>query len=135
MKRINFTAALAAALVSMTAPVLAQSQLERSLGVEAGRYTTHELARIKGVEGQDNGERHVYLGESRDTAVSMSNRTNARIAEIIDEITAAAEGTNKTRYAASSFGGITFTPGTGIVNERAARIIEEMGSRSDGSNS
>ncbi len=46
----------------VTAPVLAQSQLERSLGVDAGRYTTHELARIKGVEGQDNGERHVHFG-------------------------------------------------------------------------
>ncbi|MGC9418949.1 MAG: hypothetical protein ACP5EN_08235 [Rhodovulum sp.] len=135
MKRINFTAALAAALVSMTAPVLAQSQLERSLGVEAGRYTTHELARIKGVEGQDNGERHVHFGATSGTRVSTSNAINARAAEIIDAMTAAADGTNKTRYAASSFGGITFTPGTGIVNERAARIIEEMGSRSDGSNS
>ncbi len=135
MKRITFTAALAAALVSMAAPVLAQSQLERSLGVEAGRYTTHELARIKAVEGQDNGERRVYLGNSRDTSVSMSNRINARAAEIVDEMTAAADGTNHTRYAVSSFGGVTFTPDAGLVNERAARIIQEMGSRSDGSNS
>lgn len=135
MTRFTITAAIATALFSTAAPALAQSQLERSLGVEAGRYTTHELARLKGAEGQDNGERHVHFGPQSGARVSTSNAINPRVTEIVDQMTAAADGTNKTRYAVSSFGGITFTPGAGIVNERAARIIEEMSSQQDGSNS
>ena len=73
MKRIILTTAL---LLGAAAPALAQSQLERSLGVEPGRFTSAELAQLQGKAHEDSYiERKVFVdGGPRFSASNRGGR-------------------------------------------------------------
>jgi len=62
MKNLVLTTAIA---LSVAAPVMAKSQLEASLGVEAGQYTIGELALLADAATNTGGEGRVYLGYSK----------------------------------------------------------------------
>ena len=59
MMKLTLAAAVAA---TIAAPVFAQSQLERSLGVEAGQYTVSELAKLKAVETEVSNDARLFFG-------------------------------------------------------------------------
>lgn len=63
MKTILTTAAL---VLAVAGPAMAQSQLERSVGADAGEYTVSELAQIA-LNGSNDGanERNDFFGNSR----------------------------------------------------------------------
>lgn len=72
MKTLAITSILA---LSIAAPALAQTQLERSLGVEAGQFTLGQLVKLKSVESLEGAESRIYFGNSN-TRVSTSNVHN-----------------------------------------------------------
>ena len=59
MMKLTLAAAVAA---TIAAPVFAQSQLERSLGVEAGQFTVSELAKLKAVETEVSNDARLFFG-------------------------------------------------------------------------
>ena len=59
MMKLTLAAAVAA---TIAAPVFAQSQLERSLGVDAGQYTVSELAKLKAVETEVSNDARLFFG-------------------------------------------------------------------------
>ena len=59
MMKLTLAAAVAA---TIAAPVFAQSQLERSLGVDAGQFTVSELAKLKAVETEVSNDARLFFG-------------------------------------------------------------------------
>ena len=59
MMKLTLAAVVAA---TIAAPVFAQSQLERSLGVEAAQYTVSELAKLKAVETEVSNDARLFFG-------------------------------------------------------------------------
>ena len=82
MKRIVMTTALT---LSLTAPAFAQSQLERSLNVEPGKYTTAQLVELTFAESETGSDARVYFGGSRGHS--------ARAAKVFAQIDAEDTGT------------------------------------------
>ena len=85
MTRLTLTAALA---VALAAPAFAQSQLERSLGVEPGVYTVQELALMNAKQGAEGDEALMYFGEglaTRGVSRSVINDVEARFAAESDD--------------------------------------------------
>lgn len=83
MKKFALTTAL---VLTAAAPALAQSQLELSLGVPAGKYTVAELAQLKhGATADSVNERRTYIGGS---SVSFTSKGlhSARAADIFARI-------------------------------------------------
>jgi len=93
MKSIVLTTALA---LGLAAPALAASQLEQTLGVPAGVYSTNELAEMFTARDLDSvNERRVILdSRSEDSTSSVSSRSghNARAREIFANIRAESRG-------------------------------------------
>ena len=120
MKRLVLTAA---ALLISASPVLAASQLEESLDVQPGRYTTQELAMIKGVA-QDTGSegRMRFQGQ---TAGVQGAAQDPRAERVISDIeTSGPDARSQSEIA--DLKGVTFTD-TGDM--RKARNKSILGSR------
>lgn len=63
MKRIVLTTAIA---LGLAAPAFAESQLERSLGVDAGAYSLSKLVELKFADGENgSGNRVINVDNSR----------------------------------------------------------------------
>ena len=86
MNKLAITTVLA---LGIAAPAIAQSQLEQSLGAEAGQYTLNELALLKAVSTEEGNDGRVYLG-NRKIVFSADNIHNATAARIFDELAEAA---------------------------------------------
>ena len=87
MMKLTLAAALATAIA---APAVAQTQLERSLGVEAGQFTVSELAKLKAVETEEGNDARVFFG-NQVIRFSSLNLHNDRAASIFDQINAASK--------------------------------------------
>ncbi len=86
MMKLTLAAAVAA---TIAAPVFAQTQLERSLGVDAGQFTVSELAKLKAVETEEGNDARVFFG-NQTIRFSNLNLHNDRAASIFDQINEAA---------------------------------------------
>lgn len=84
MKNLIITTVLA---LGVAAPAVAQSQLERSLNVEAGVYSISELARLKAASTEQGNDGVVNLG-NRKINFSASDIHNDRAAEIFANLAA-----------------------------------------------
>ena len=94
--------------LSLAGASLAQSQLERNLGVEPGRYTTQELAILK-VAAEQNGEgARVFFSPTTNTVASSHGTTVTRASAILAEIAEAGDDTAY-RAGAERAGGVTFS--------------------------
>jgi len=84
MKTLAITSILA---LSIAAPALAQSQLERSVGAQAGQYTIGELALLASKASESGGDKAVYLGHDtvRFSASNVHNPTAQRIFKSLAE--------------------------------------------------
>jgi hypothetical protein len=117
-KEMKLYASIMALSLGMASAALAQSQLERSLGVEPGRYTAHELAIMKVAAEQDGGESRVHFGQSNGAVVSSLGGGNARAAAILSDI-AEADDNASFRPDGARAGGVTFSaPATWSENYR-----------------
>ena len=65
-----------AVVLGAAAPVLAQSQLEKSLGVEAGQFTTAELAILKSRSTNTGNDGRAFFGSGDNIRFSSSNVVN-----------------------------------------------------------
>jgi len=90
MKNLAITTIIA---LSIAAPALAQSQLERSVGAQAGQYTLSQLAALKAASTADGNERTVYFGNSA-TSFSGKNVHNNVARQILDRLAEESRGTN-----------------------------------------
>jgi len=119
MKRIVLTTAI---VLGFAAPALAQSQLERSLGVDAGVYTTAQLAQLAGAQTDQGIEGKVFFGGT--------DGHSARAAEIFAAIAAEDAGDG------SHLGGVVFTNGTVSSmsghNAVAQKIFAEIAASENG---
>lgn len=88
MKNLVITSIVA---LSIAAPAVAQSQLERSVGAEAGQYTLNELVLLKAAAESDGNERHVYLGNETIDFASRNLHSPAAVA-IFEELAAEQDG-------------------------------------------
>lgn len=84
MKSLIITSIVA---LGVAAPALAQSQLEQAVGAQAGEYTLNELVLLKTAQDTDNGERNVFLGNSK-IQFSASDIHNTKAADIFATIDA-----------------------------------------------
>ena len=82
MMKLTLAAALA---TTIAAPVFAQTQLERSLGVEAGQFTVSELAKLKAVETEESNDARVFFG-NQVIRFSSLNLHNDRAASIFEQL-------------------------------------------------
>lgn len=131
MKRIILGTA---AVFALAAPALAQTQLERDLGVEAGQYTATQLVRLKAAQGQTGDDGRVYFGTPKTYATSSASVTNDT-AERIFETIAMDSDDGLDRVLADDGSTRVFMSAKGHANERAARILDALGDHRDGSNS
>jgi hypothetical protein len=88
MKLFAITSILA---LSIAAPVLAQTQLERSVGAEAGQYTLSELATLHGRASETGNDGRSYFGYSN-YRISTSNVHNATAARIFAQLAEESRG-------------------------------------------
>ena len=124
------TLLLTSALLIGAAPVLAQTQLERQLGVPAGKYTTSQLAELAAASNETGSDARVYFGNDSATRVSSRGVTSERAAEVFARF--AREDDDSQRRAQA--GKVTPTPhSSGAVNATAERILAQIkaNSRSD----
>ncbi|TCO72921.1 hypothetical protein [Rhodovulum euryhalinum] len=124
MKRLALTTAL---ILSAAAPALAQSQLERQLGVPAGAYTLPQLVELKSAAEQTGNDAAVRLTKAPEMTASSSNTVNERAAGIIRAQALASDDGN-TRLFADNLGNAVGGP---IVNDRARAIITELTAAGD----
>lgn len=83
MKTIITAAVIA---LGVAAPTFAQTQLESSVGADAGQYTVGELAALKLQASNDGaGERNTFFGNER-IQFSANNIHNATAASIFADI-------------------------------------------------
>lgn len=119
MKRTLIASAPALALVAaLAAPAFADSQLENTLGVEPGVYTTAELVAIKGSRDSDTG----FNIPNRDGAVVSTQSTGFSASHIA---LANAVGVNPADYSTAELVGIkgSFDSDTGFnVSERGGVV-------------
>ena len=80
MKRILITTA---AILGVAAPVFADTQLERSLGVSAGEYSTAQLATLAAVQSKTGNEARVNLGDVAGEANAATNPGSVQLAELV----------------------------------------------------
>ena len=74
--------------LGVAAPTFAQSQLELSVGADAGQYTIGELVQLKAASTLDaDNEGRVFLGNQK-INFSASNIHNSVAASVIDRIAA-----------------------------------------------
>jgi len=88
MKNLVITSILA---LGIAAPAFAQSQLERSVGAEAGQYTLSELVLLKSKADEDGNDRNVYLGNETIDFAHRHLHSPAALA-IFDELAAEQDG-------------------------------------------
>lgn len=88
MKNLAITSIIA---LGLAAPAFAQSQLELSVGAQAGQYTLDELVRLKAASTESGNEGRVYLGNSKIT-FSASNVHNPVAQRIFNELDAESRG-------------------------------------------
>ncbi|MDJ0826065.1 MAG: hypothetical protein QNJ16_11240 [Rhodobacter sp.] len=62
MKKLALTTVIA---LGVAAPALAQTQLEASVGAEAGQYTLSELVQLKDAATRTSNEGRVYFGNEQ----------------------------------------------------------------------
>lgn len=85
MKTFAIAAIIAA---GVAAPTFAQSQLEQSVGADAGAYTLSQLVQLKGAATEDSAnERAAFFGNSR-INFSANDIHNTKAAAIFDRIRA-----------------------------------------------
>ena len=89
METLMKTFAIAAVIaLGAAAPTFAQSQLEQSLGADAGQYTVGQLAQLKTQSTEDSAnDRNTFFGNSR-INFSASNIHNGTASDIFDRLTA-----------------------------------------------
>ncbi|MBK5932566.1 hypothetical protein C8N32_11150 [Rhodovulum imhoffii] len=80
MKRFALTAAIA---LTAAAPALAQTQLEKNLGVEPGVYTPNELARMKVAVEQTGNDAMIWLDGAKAAALSTRALINDEAQRIL----------------------------------------------------
>lgn len=119
MKRLALTTAL---ILSTAAPALAQSQLERQLGVPAGDYTLAQLVELKFAAEQTGNAALVNFGSAADVTVSTANPVNARARDIVRQKALSSDDGNDRLFADNK--GTTVSGD--IVNERARQIIADL---------
>jgi predicted transcriptional regulator len=73
MKKFALTAVIA---LGVAAPAFAQTQLESSLGVEAGQYTLSQLVELKSRQTNSGNEKTAYF-EADTMNFSASNKHNS----------------------------------------------------------
>ena len=88
MKKFAITTIIA---LSVAAPALAQSQLERSVGAAAGQYTLSELAQLKAASTESGNEGRVYLGYPK-INFSASNVHNPVAQRVFDRLAEESRG-------------------------------------------
>ncbi|MEM1114839.1 MAG: hypothetical protein AAGI11_23215 [Pseudomonadota bacterium] len=79
-----------AALIALgaAAPTLAQSQLERAIGADAGEFTLSQQVQILGQSDSDNfNERTAFFGNER-INFSASNIHNSAAQDVFDNVVA-----------------------------------------------
>ncbi|MDJ0628627.1 MAG: hypothetical protein QNJ44_10245 [Rhodobacter sp.] len=73
--------------LATAAPAVAQTQLERSIGAEAGQFTLAEQVRLASNQDESVGERFTYLVNSDDSLrYSTKGTHNARAQAIFDRL-------------------------------------------------
>ena len=80
MKKITFSAIVAAAALTVAAPAFANDQLARSLGVEPGALTTSQLIQLQSALSSDDHIRAFHLMRIADGATVGVERTRAAVA-------------------------------------------------------
>jgi hypothetical protein len=88
MKTLVITTILA---LGVAAPAVAQSQLEQSVGAEAGQYSLSELVQLKQSETESGNEGRVFLGNDKFN-FSAKNAHNGVAARIFADIAAEQSG-------------------------------------------
>ncbi|MGC9420421.1 MAG: hypothetical protein ACP5EN_15770 [Rhodovulum sp.] len=124
MKRLAITTAL---ILSAAAPAMAQSQLERQLGVPAGEYTLAQLVELKSAAEQTGTDGFVYFKGASDMTMSTAGPVNERARDLVRAQALTSDDGN-TRLFANNFG--TVVSGE-ISNPRARAIIEDMAQSED----
>lgn len=122
-----------AAVFALAAPALAQSQLERDLGVEPGQYTAIQLVKLKAADGQTGEDGRVYFGTPKSYTVSSSSMSNDEAERILEGI---AKGSDDgiDRLFAEKRSSRVFVSTKSYANDRAAKIIRSLSDQRDGSN-
>jgi len=87
MKKLAISAIIAAGIA---APAFAQSQLEKSLGVEAGRFTLGQLVLMKDMSEEEGIEGRVFLGNGPGNVVARNVHGNVAT-QIFDDLAATPE--------------------------------------------
>ncbi|MBL3568135.1 hypothetical protein DSD19_00640 [Rhodovulum sp. BSW8] len=127
MKTLALTAA---ALVALSAPVFAQSQLEQDLSVQPGAYSLNQLIELKAAAEKDgvNGwVRFDTAAPATNVSMSTSGYADARVARIV------------AAHAKASDNGYTSVVGyrdngpanEKIANARVAEIAAELAANAD----
>ncbi|TCP41685.1 hypothetical protein [Rhodovulum marinum] len=124
MKRLAITTAL---ILSAAAPAMAQSQLERQLGVPAGEYTLSQLVQLKSAAEQTGNDGAVHFKAASDMTMSTAGPVNQRARDLIRAQALTSDDGN-TRLFADNVG--TVVSGE-IANPRARAIIEDMAQAED----
>ncbi len=91
MKTLALTTALA---LAVSAPAIAQTQLERSVGAAPGQYTTAQLFQLRVAQENSGNEARVYF---QDTQVDVSSNRHSPTALRIFQSLASEESGNESR--------------------------------------
>ncbi len=89
MKTLALTTALA---LAVSAPAIAQTQLERSVGAAPGQYTTAQLLQLRVAQENSGNEARVYF---QDTQVDVSSNRHSPTALRIFQSLASEESGNE----------------------------------------
>jgi len=123
MKRLAMTAAV---ILATAAPALAQSQLERQLGVPAGELTRAQLVELKSAVEQTGTSGFVHFERDRGMTMSTAGPVNQRARDLVRAQALSSDDGND-RLFADNFGTTTGP----IVNDRARAIIAELDAAAD----
>jgi len=117
------TLLLTSALLIGASPVLAQTQLERQLGVPAGKYTNSQLAELAAAANETGSDARVYFGNDSTTRMSSRGVAAERAANVFAWFAREDDDTQRRAQA----GQLTPTPQSdGAVNATAARILAQI---------
>ncbi|MEX5729625.1 hypothetical protein Ga0609869_002978 [Rhodovulum iodosum] len=131
MKRIILSTA---AVFALAAPAMAQSQLERELGVEAGQYTGTQLVRLKAAANETGNDARVYFGTPKEYTVSSTSAANDEAERIFESIAMGSDDGIDRVFAEDDTSRV-FMSTQSHANARAAQILDALGDHRDGPNS